>query len=128
MIPGFLKEVIIPFKNVEYIYNDSGYIVWREGTGNNVELLHIRTFEKGKGYGRKLVYAMLNTMSPPYYSIFGFTRTSNIEAQNFYAVLGFKLQPIEGVYKDGNGFLFWQSYDLLRKYNAHSICSESRTE
>ena len=92
-----------------------GYIIWRRGTGDNVELLHIKTVEKGKGFGRRLFYDMLTglTLDPPYYSIFGFTRTSNEDAQAFYGALGFNLQSIEGLYKDGTAVMFWQSYEKL---------------
>lgn len=51
---------------------------------------------------------------PPYYSVFGFTRVSNEEAHAFYQALGFELQEIHGVYKDGRAILFWQAYDKLK--------------
>lgn len=113
---SFLEEYIDPFTDVSFIYDeDRGYIVWRLGTGQNVELLHIRTFEHGQGYGKELFHLMLDALKDdaPYYSIFGFTRVSNNEAHNFYAALGFELQPIKGLYKDGLAIMFWQSYYVL---------------
>lgn len=102
------------YSEAEGLYS-AGYIIWRVGTGENVELLHIKTVDKGKGWGRSLFYQMLIRLQtdPPYYSIFGFTRTSNEEAQAFYGALGFNLQPIEGLYKDGTAVMFWQSYEKL---------------
>lgn len=50
---------------------------------------------------------------PPYHSVFGFTRVSNLEAQAFYGQLGFNLTKIEGVYADGHCILFHQSFSNL---------------
>ena len=114
----FRRRYLIPYESLNHHYEKyKGFIVWRRGTGGNVELLHIKTFEKGKGYGRELFYVMLDRLidNLPYYSIFGFTRTSNEEAQRFYGALGFNLQEINGLYKDGKAIMFWQSYESLLK-------------
>ena len=112
----FIRQYIQPFEavNSEFI-QDQGFIVWRLGTGNNVELLHIKTFKKGKGYGRKLFYTMLDGLKQdlPYHSIFGFTRVGNSEARAFYGALGFWLQPVTGLYQEGSCILFCQGYDIL---------------
>lgn len=109
----FLGRYVTPFEGVSYIYKeDKGYIVWRLGTGDNVELLHIRTFKKGLGYGRQLFYGMLNGVKT-YYSVFGFTRVGNQEAHAFYGALGFNLQTVSGLYQEGSAILFWQSYEKL---------------
>lgn len=116
-IDSFLAERISPYRYVQYIYDpDKGYIVWRRGTGDNMELLHIRTFEKRKGYGRELFYRMLDELRrhPPYFSMFGFTIVGNKEAQAFYGALGFNLQRIDGLYKDGEAVMFWQSFETLK--------------
>lgn len=99
----------------DILLQGKGYIAWRFGTGDNIELLHIKTFHKGQGYGRELFYLMLSKLkkNPPYYSIFGFTRIPNEEAQAFYGALGFELQQVNGVYKDGGAILFQQSYKKL---------------
>lgn len=113
---GFAQTYLNPFRNVDWVYEeDKGFIVWRRGTGDNVELLHIRTFTTGNGYGRHLFYRMLKDLAekPPYYSVFGFTRVSNKEAKAFYAALGFKLSTVDGLYKDGSAVMFWQSYTRL---------------
>lgn len=98
--------------------DETGVIVWRYGTGRNVELLEIHTNERGKGYGRQLVYRMLDRLKfdPPYHSVFGFTRVSNEEARAFYAALGFRLHEVPGVYADGRAVLFEAPYaDLVKE-------------
>ena len=115
-LTDFLDTYLYPFEGINNIYDeDKGFIVWRTGTGGNTELLHVRTFEGGKGYGRWLFYQMLDRLkeNPPYYSVFGFTRVGNTEAQAFYGALGFKLQRVMGLYNDGEAVLFWQSFDVL---------------
>ncbi len=103
---------------VESFQRDEGDIVWRPGTGGNAELLYIHTTEHGKGYGRALVYMMLDDLKsdPPYHSVFGFTRVSNEEARAFYAALGFRLHEVPGVYADGRAVLFEAPYaDLVKE-------------
>ncbi len=98
------------------IKDSTGFIEWIRGTGDNVELTNIRTYRKGHGHGRELFYQMLRRLGiyhPPFYSVYGFTRVSNSEAQAFYAALGFEIQEIHGVYKDGRAVLFWQDYVVL---------------
>lgn len=111
----FQEKYVKPFNDLSYIYDERGWIVWRTGTGENVELLHIRVHEKRKGHGKGLVQEMLKKLegNPPYYSVFGFTRVSNEEAQSFYRALGFDLSEIPGIYKDGRAILFSQEYEKL---------------
>lgn len=114
----FENKYLRPFEKCHYISNDTGHIVWRLGTGANTELLHIRTTEPGRGYGRALFYEMLEMLKllmRPYYSVFGFTRVGNDEAKSFYGALGFDLQEIDGVYEDGHAILFTQSFEILLK-------------
>ena len=111
--PEFYLKYITPYEDTKHIYRHQvGFIVWRTGTGGNTELLHIRTWDKGKGHGRRLVYHMLDRINP-YFSVFGFTRVGNDEAQKFYGTLGFNLQEVSGLYQDGQAIMFWQSYKLL---------------
>jgi ribosomal protein S18 acetylase RimI-like enzyme len=111
----FWGRYVVPFCECSYIYDDRGWIVWRRGTGDNVELLHIRAFKRGQGDGKQLLLAMLNELKsdPPYHSVFGFTRVGNVEAKAFYGALGFELQDVNGVYRDGEATLFWQAYERL---------------
>lgn len=112
----FQRDYVDPFERADYWYETGvGFIVWRVGTGRNVELLHVRSFSLRQGHGRFLVYKMLDELSrsPPYYSVFGFTRTSNERAADFYRSLGFNLQPVNGLYRDGTAVMFWAEYNTL---------------
>lgn len=114
----FYKTYISEFKELNFIFEqDYGFIVWRIGTGNNIELLHIKTFKKRQGIGKALIIKMLEELktNKPYHSIFGFTRIDNLEAEKFYLALGFNIQNINGIYKDGKCKIFWSSYEDLVK-------------
>jgi len=114
-----LGRYVIPFTNVYRHEEDNGFIVWRRATGDNVELLHIKTYQPGLGTGRVLVLAMLHSLksSPPYDTVFGFTRTCNLGAQSFYRSLGFDMCTVDGVYADGSAVLFSQKYSRLLEAN-----------
>lgn len=117
------RDYITPFAGLHYHADRTGFIVWRRGTGHNVELLHIKTYEKGQGHGRALFFVMLDRLKddPPYHSVYGFTRVSNSEARAFYGALGFQLDEVAGPYADGRAVLFWASYqDLLKKREGRS--------
>jgi len=114
------EEVYVyPYEYVTTIEMDNGYIVYRMGTGRNIELLHIKTHEPGKGTGRELILDMLRCLKdePPYCTVFGFTRTCNEASQKFYKALGFELTPVKGVYADGHAILFSQKYTTLLEVN-----------
>lgn len=114
-----LSRYVEPFTNVFRHEEDNGFIVWRRATGDNVELLHIKTYQPGLGTGRVLVLAMLQSLllTPPYDSVFGFTRVCNSGAQSFYRALGFELSTVKGVYADGSAILFSQKYSKLLEIN-----------
>lgn len=113
----FMKDYLKPFNGCKYFYDsERGFIVWRTGTGLNVELLHVRAFRLRQGFGRVLVHHMLDCLNlegPPYYSVYGFTRVSNERAIEFYHALGFQTQHVVGLYKDGEAVMFWQDFDVL---------------
>jgi len=93
-----------------------GKIVWRRGTGDNVELLDIEvTSQRRTGQGTILLLRMLNSLkqNPPDSSIFGFTRTENVIAQEFYSAMGFTVQEITGLYPEGSAVLFTAGYNTL---------------
>ena len=117
----FLADYVDSFEGCHFIHDDRGWIVWRWGTGRNVELLHLKTRARGRGHGRELIVDMLRKISdskrPPYATIFGFTRKSNDGAQGFYEAMGFTCTPVLGVYADGEAILFSAPYvDLLEKH------------
>ena len=119
MKPTEACKYIHPYRHVPHITLSNGFIVWRRGTGDNVELLHIKTYVPGQGTGRELVIAMLNCLksNPPYCTVFGFTRTCNEGSQKFYQALGFELTTVKGVYQDGAAVLFSQEYKTLLEFN-----------
>lgn len=111
-------QYVQPYRNPHRIYNNTGWIVWRKGTGLNTELLHIRTFEPGNGHGRLLFYDMLDMVEATggtYHSVYGFTNSDNTEAQAFYSALGFGLYRIPNVYKTGTAILFSQKISRLKQ-------------
>lgn len=113
----FLAKYIYPFSGISYIMDYRGCIVWRTGTGGNIEILHITASHKRRGYGTQLFIDMLYNIidAPPHYSIFGFTRVDNKEAHLFYEALGFKVEPAHGLYKEGECRMFWSPFQKLRK-------------
>jgi ribosomal protein S18 acetylase RimI-like enzyme len=114
-----LDKYVHPYCGVSFIEWVNGYIVYRRATGDNIELLHIKTHVPGQGTGRGLVLAMLQELKddPPYESVFGFTRAGNIGSQSFYKALGFDLSSVKGVYADGHAVLFSQKYTTLLELN-----------
>lgn len=119
MSPDNSRKYLLPYTGLSHISLPNGFIVWRQGTGGNVELLHIKTYAPGQGTGRQLVVAMLEHLKtqPPYCTVFGFTRTCNEASQKFYTALGFELTPVKGVYQDGSAVLFSQEYKTLLEFN-----------
>ncbi len=108
------------YKVVDHIDTENGYVVWRRGTGDNVELLHLRvTTERRVGYGRSLLCQMLEKLidNPPYHTVFGFTRLENQIAIEFYQAMGFETTVVNGVYLDGAAVLFSQSFEILLERN-----------
>jgi len=114
---GFsLEEHVLPYLDVRHHDGSDGYVVWRVGTGRNVELLHIKTDPAAPpGAGRRLLKQMVGQLAsnPPYATVFGFTRVGNREAQRFYVDNGFNLTCVEGVYADGRAIVFSQEYRRL---------------
>lgn len=116
------KKYITPFGRTDHIETKDGFIVWRNGTGMNVELLHIRATIKRKGVGTKLVRLMLNRLKkkPPYYSVYGFSVGANRGAIEFYRHLGFHTEVLSGPYKRGKSVLFYQSFVKLCRNVSHN--------
>lgn len=108
-------EHLIPFIGVQHIENENGYVVWRRGSGDNAELLHIRASELRQGRGRLLLRAMLIALkdAPPRDTVFGFTRASNEPAIAFYTAMGFRINLVWGLYEEGAAVLFSARYDRL---------------
>lgn len=110
---------LMPFLTVCVIHDEDGYIVWRRGTGENVELLHIKSARSGGGSA--LLIKMLEKLkeNPPYSTVFGFTRTGNTKAIAFYWRMGFTCSPVAGVYAEGSAMVFSAQYvDLCKRHGA----------
>jgi hypothetical protein len=115
----FISKYIKKFENINFIYwPKKGFIVWRMGTGENIELLHIKTFIPKKGLAKELIREMIKKLekTPPYYSIFGFGLSSRENLKDIYQKLGFNVTPdMPGPYKTSLSFLFYQNYENLKK-------------
>lgn len=101
------------------IHDEDGIIAWRRGTGGNVELTYILTKAKRDGAGTKLFQRMLDALraDPPFHTIYGFTRVSNEAAIEFYRSVGFGVNRVAGVYKDGEAMVFSRPYMDLLQFN-----------
>lgn len=114
-------ELILPYRQVEYRTlrdrRGQGYLVWRRGTGGNVEILHFKAVPGGQGLGTELLRQMLTDLekTPPYETIFGFCRVGNFSARKFYEKMGFMMTRVEGVYRDGAAYVFSQNYYRLKE-------------
>lgn len=111
------------------IESDAGEIFWQRGTGGNVEITYFKSSQPQIGYGRRLLREMLMELrkNPPYHTVYGFTRTSNLNARAAYVSLGFTLSPVLGVYKDGDAMVFSAPYeDLCKKHLTEDGASDDR--
>lgn len=111
------KKYVEPFTYVHHYESDDGYIVWRLGTGNNCELLHLKSLKEGGA--TKLLKVMLKELkkNPPYATVFGFTLSSNDKARAFYRNAGFTLSGVNGIYADGVAVVFSANFnDLCQRH------------
>jgi ribosomal protein S18 acetylase RimI-like enzyme len=114
---AFRTKYLAPFTGIDWRFDRKiGFIVWRRGSGLNVELLHVSAKQHGQGLGLRLIRLMVDELArrPPYHSVFGFTRSVNEQAMAFYRNLGFTLTEVPSVYRDGTSVLFSQSFASLR--------------
>lgn len=115
----FEEKYLKPFQDIDYVFwPEKGFIVWRNGTGGNAELLHIRSFKFKKGYARQLIAEMVRRLSekPPYFSVFGFGLSNRIELKEIYSRLGFNVtENMIPPYKKSQSFIFWQDFEKLKE-------------
>lgn len=115
------NEHVEPYTKVCHYQCTNGYIVWRRGTGGNVEILHLKVQEVRQHTGTHLLKTMLDKLKdhPPYATIYGFSRAGNETAHAFYRAMGFDLTRVKGVYDEGAAIVFSARYEsLLERHNA----------
>jgi ribosomal protein S18 acetylase RimI-like enzyme len=115
-------EHVQPYREVGHYQCHNGFIVWRVGTGGNVEILHLKTETARQKTGTHLLKTMLERLKerPPYATIFGFSRVSNEAAHAFYRAMGFELTRVKGVYDEGAAVVFSARYsDLMERHCAN---------
>lgn len=115
-------EHIEPYRKVCHYQCTNGYIVWRYGTGGNVEILHLKVQTPRQKTGTHLLKTMLDKLKDhmPYATVFGFSRVGNKTGHAFYRAMGFELTRVKGVYDEGAAVVFSARYnDLLERHCAN---------
>lgn len=84
--------------------NNWDYLVWREGSGDTIEIYDIAVASERRrtGIGRQLVGMLLKDYVPPGVRlVWAVTRYTNLIAQEFYEALGFRVVAVlRNFYKD----------------------------
>ena len=94
---------------------DNGFIEWEQGTGGNIEITHIRVYEKRKGTGKQLMRELLKK-AEAFHSFYAFAFSEREDAISFYKAVGFKeILCGQSVYKSGRTSLMWATYEDIRK-------------
>ena len=112
-----LARKLESYAEVSYIWReDLGYIVWRNGTGDNLEFLFIEVVEQGKGKGVELYRLMakkiLEDGKRPYHSIYGFRLTGNTKAGKFYQKMGWHQVDFgQAIYGGDKTTLMWMEWN-----------------
>jgi len=104
---GEMYYIIIP---------DKGHLVWRYGTGDNVEIFDIEAYKKRQGVGKELFRMLIGELgeNPPH-AIFAFVGDDNTDVQKFYKVLGFDIShELDHLYRYG-ARLVSASYKKVKK-------------
>lgn len=111
-----LQDKLIPYRELSVFYNESiGYIAWREGTGNNLEILFIEG--KGKELCTIMVKELIRQGKLPYNSVFAFRLGSNEIANKFYQKVGFQGVDFgKSIYRDDTTALMWVTWDAFLKH------------
>lgn len=79
------------------------FLIWREGTGNTIEIfdIHVPSHERRLGRGRRLMEMLVDPLSDDKV-VWAITRATNKVGQQFYENLNFKVMAfIRDIYGDG---------------------------
>lgn len=116
------RQKLADFEGATGLYCDEGYIAWRRGTGDNLEMLLTEASEKGQGFGtelfRKMIYKIEETKEDyyPYYTVYDWILGERVPAQKFFEKLGFKLFHLgHSVYRDDDTILAVIPYAKLKE-------------
>lgn len=110
-----MQKKLDVYRELSIFYSaETGYIVWREGTGNNLEILFIEG--AGKELCRIMVKEIIRQGKRPYNSVFAFRLGSNEIADKFYRKVGFQCVELgKSVYRDDTTALMWITwYEFLK--------------
>lgn len=81
------------------------YLVYREGSGDTIEIYDIAVMSKRqRGYGRKMVEMLEEKVDT--HAIFAITRESNLIARTFYKKLGFKEAVLPKLYEKEDAVMY----------------------
>ncbi len=74
-------------------HGGSSWLEYREGSGNNVEILdiHVNPNARRQGTGKSMVDELKSKVPFNCLLIYAITRTSNVAAQEFYEAIGFRI-------------------------------------
>ena len=99
------------FQELHSIYHKYGYLFWKYGTDDNVEIHDMMVNIKRRGYGTKLIKALVDALkdNPPEI-IFLFTKEHNKAAQSFYEAVGFQKGG-----QLGDNILYWKYYETFEQ-------------
>jgi len=91
--------------------NKVDFLEWRMGKGGTAELFDIAVMSnRRKGVGREMITEMENAAKKKGVSrVYGFVRTENAVAREFYKKLGYKEVLLENFYPDGHAMIIMKS-------------------
>lgn len=70
--------------------NDQDFLVWREGSGNTVEIFELAVYTaRREGIGTKLIKQLVADVPKDCHLVWAMTRKANKIAQEFYVAVGF---------------------------------------
>lgn len=116
-----LLERVRHYRDLRYLHKPHvGYVVWRVGTGDNLEIVFVRAAEPGHGYGKRMLREMVAAVTSvgprPYHSVYAYRLRSNEQAGRFYRALGFREVDLgASVYRDDGTVLAWVPWAELVK-------------